>query len=237
LKKDTRLAKYLFMDKDFFKNVGAILFDFEGTLVDFQWNLAEAVQETFEMLRVIGFPTERIQSRKYSALMNEATKIAIELRRSPDEVREKIGAIYDRYDEDALTRWKLRPNARHFLSALKAMGIKTGLISNVGKIAMENAFKKMELQRFFDIVVTRNDVKALKPSGEGIRLALSRLQVIKDRALFIGDSLDDIQAAKEAGLKVMIILGGENPKTDLLTAQPDYLVNHFAELLSCFEET
>ena len=237
MKKDTRLAKYLFMDKDFFKNVGAILFDFEGTLVDFQWNLAEAVQETFEMLRVIGFPTERIQSRKYSALMNEATKIAIELRRSPDEVREKIGAIYDRYDEDALTRWKLRPNARHFLSALKAMGIKTGLISNVGKIAMENAFKKMELQRFFDIVVTRNDVKALKPSGEGIRLALSRLQVIKDRALFIGDSLDDIQAAKEAGLKVMIILGGENPKTDLLTAQPDYLVNHFAELLSCFEET
>ena len=224
------------MDKDFFKNVGAILFDFEGTLVDFQWNLAEAVQETFEMLREIGFPTERIQSRKYSALMNEATKIAIELRRSPDEVRGKIGAIYDRYDEDALTRWKLRPNARHFLSALKAMGIKTGLISNVGKIAMENAFKKMELRRFFDIVVTRNDVKALKPSGEGINLALDRLRATKDRSLFIGDSLDDIHAAKEAGLKVMIILGGENPKTDLLTAQPDYLVNHFAELLSCFEE-
>ena len=224
------------MDKDFFKDVEAFLFDFEGTLVDFQWNLAEAVQETFEMLRVIGFPTERIQSRKYSALMNEATKIAIELRRSPDEVRKKIGAIYDRYDEDALTRWKLRPNARHFLSALKAMGIKTGLISNVGKIAMENAFKKMELQRFFDIVVTRNDVKALKPSGEGINLALDRLRVTKDRSLFIGDSLDDIHAAKEAGLKVMIILGGENPKTDLFTAQPDYLVNHFAELLSCLEE-
>ena len=224
------------MDKDFFKDVEAFLFDFEGTLVDFQWNLAEAVQETFEMLRVIGFPTERIQSRKYSALMNEATKIAIGLRRSPDEVRKKIGAIYDRYDEDALTRWKLRPNARHFLSALKAMGIKTGLISNVGKIAMENAFKKMELQRFFDIVVTRNDVKALKPSGEGINLALDRLRVTKDRSLFIGDSLDDIHAAKEAGLKVMIILGGENPKTDLFTAQPDYLVNHFAELLSCLEE-
>jgi phosphoglycolate phosphatase-like HAD superfamily hydrolase len=48
--------------------------------------------------------------------------------------------------------------------------------------------------------------------------------------------LDDIHAAKEAGLKVMIILGGENPKTDLFTAQPDYLVNHFAELLSCLEE-
>jgi HAD superfamily hydrolase (TIGR01549 family) len=223
------------MDKDFLKNVDAILFDFEGTLVDFQWNLAEAVQETFEMLRAIGFPTGRIQSRKYSTLMNEAMKIAIELRRSPDEVREKIGVIYDRYDEHALTRWKLRPDAKHFLYALKAMGMKTGLISNVGKKAMEKALRKMELQRYFDIVITRNDVKALKPNGEGIRLALSRLQVMKDRVRFIGDSLDDIHAAKEAGLKVVIILGGENPKTDLLTAQPDYLFNHFAELLSCFE--
>ncbi len=224
------------MEKDFFKDVKAILLDFEGTLVDFQWNLIGAVRETVEMLRTSGFPIDRFQGCRYSTLMNEAMKIAIELRQPPDEVRERIGAIYDRYDEDALTRWTLRPNARYFLSAVKIKGMKTGLISNVGKKTLERAFKIMELQRLFDAVVTRNDVKALKPSGEGIRLALSRLHVIKDGALFIGDSLDDIQAAKEAGLKVMIILGGENPKPDLLRAQPDYLVNHYDELLIGFEE-
>ena len=226
------LLNSLLMEKDFFKDVETILFDFEGTLVDFQWNLIGAVRETTEMLRTSGFPIDRFQGCKYSTLMTEAMKIAIELRQPPDEVREKIGAIYDRYDEDALTRWTLRPNARHFLTALKTRGMKTGLVSNVGKKAVEKAFKKMELQGYFDAVVTRNDVKALKPSGEGIRLALSRLHVIKDRALFIGDSLDDIQAAKEAGLKVIIIMGKENSKAEILSAGPDQLIHHFNELLT-----
>jgi phosphoglycolate phosphatase len=219
------------MQRGCFKDIEAILFDFEGTLVDLQWNLQGAVKETLEMLRTSGFPIDRFQGCKYSTLMKEAMKIAIELRQPPDEVREKIGAIYDRYDEDALTRWTLRPKARHFLTALKTRGMKTALVSNVGEKTVEKAFKKMELQGYFDAVVTRNDVKALKPSGEGIRLALSRIHVIKDRALFIGDSLDDIQAAKEAGLKVIIIMGKENSKAEILSAGPDQLIHHFNELL------
>ncbi|PIV21105.1 MAG: hypothetical protein COZ69_09910 [Deltaproteobacteria bacterium CG_4_8_14_3_um_filter_45_9] len=224
------------MGKDFLKDVEAILFDFEGTLVDFQWNLTGAVRETLEMLRASGFPIDRFQGRKYSTLMNESMKIAIELGRFPDEVREKIGAIYDQYDEDALTRWNLRPGARNFLSALKTKGIKTGLVSNVGIKALEKALQKMDLQRLFNVTVSRNEVKSLKPSGEGIHLAFKRLQIKKDRALFIGDSLDDIHAAKEAGLKVMIILGGEIPKADLLFVNPDFLIQTFDELIAYLKE-
>ncbi len=222
------------MGKAFSKDVEAFLFDFEGTLVDFQWNLTGAVRETVELLRTSGFPTDRFQGYKYSTLMNEAMKIAVELRQSPDDVRERIGAIYDRYDEDALTRWSLRDGSEDFLSALKTKGIKIGLVSNVGRRALEKALLKLDLHRLFDVVVSRNDVQYMKPSGEGIRLALSRLPVIKEKALYLGDSLDDIQAAKEVGLKVMIILGGENPAPDLLRAQPDYLVNHYDELLRYF---
>jgi phosphoglycolate phosphatase len=221
---------------DFFKEVEATLFDLEGTLVDFQWNLTEAVQEVFEMLRTSGFPMERIQSKKYSTLMKEAMRVALELGRSSDQIREKIGTIYDQYDEDALTRWTLRPRARDFLSAIKGKGVKTGLVSNVGKKALEKALQKTNILQFFDVIISRNDVQNLKPSGEGIDLALNRLQVTEEKSLFIGDSLDDIHAAKEAGLRVIIILGGENPKPDLLSANPGLLVNGFAELLAYLEE-
>jgi phosphoglycolate phosphatase len=230
------LLNFLFMDKDFFKDVEAILFDFEGTLVDFQWNLKGAVQETIEMLKASGFPIDRLQNYKYSTLMNEAMKMAIELGQSPDEVKEKIGAIYDRYDGDALTRWTLRPRVKDFLSALKTKKIKTGLVTNVGKIALEKAFQRLNLSPFFDVLITRNDVRILKPGREGIHLALNRLHLSKDRTLFIGDSLDDIHAAKEAGLKVIILSGGEYPKPDLISANPDDLVNGFEELLVRFKE-
>jgi phosphoglycolate phosphatase len=224
------------MEKHFLKGRKAILFDFEGTLVDFQWNLAGAVQETIEMLKGSRFPISRIQSRKYSTLMKEAMQMASQIGRSPEEVREKIGAIYDRFDEDALARWTLRPKAKHFLSALKIKGMKTGLVSNVGKRALGKALQKMEIHQFFDVVVSRNDVKALKPNSEGIRLALKRLQVQRERALFIGDSLDDIHAAREADLGVIIILGGENPKPDLLSANPDFLIQTYAELIAFLEK-
>lgn len=236
MKKCAAPAKFRSMEKHFLKGRKAILFDFEGTLVDFQWNLAGAVREVLETLKRSGFPIDRIQSRKYSTLMKEAMEMASQIGRSPEEVREKIGAIYDRFDEDALTRWTLRPKARDFLSALKTKGMKTGLVSNVGIRAIERALRKMEIHQFFDTVVSRNDVKALKPNSEGIGLALKRLQVQREGALFIGDSLDDIHAAREAGLGVIIILGGENPKPDLLSANPDFLIQAYAELISFLEE-
>jgi len=220
------------MDKTFFKDVDAVLFDFEGTLVDIQWDLQGAVKETLEMLKTLRFPIQRLQGMKYSTLMLEALRMAQEIGQSTESVREKIGAIYDRFDEDAFMRWNLRDGSEDFLSALKTQGIKIGLVSNVGRKALEKALLKLDLHQFFDVVVSRNDVQFMKPSGEGLSLALSRLQVIKDKALYVGDSLDDIQAAKATGVKVIIIMGKENSKAEILSAGPDQLIRHFNELLT-----
>jgi len=220
------------MDKIFLKDVEAILFDFEGTLVDLQWNLQGAVKETLEMLKTLRFPIQRLQGMKYSTLMLEAVRMAQEIGQSAGRVREKIGAIYDRFDEDALKRWTLREGSEDFLSALKTKGIKIGLVSNVGRKALDKAILKLDLHPFFNVVVSRNDVQSMKPSGEGLRLALSRLRVTSDEALYVGDSLDDIQAAKAAGVKVIVIMGIENSKAEFLSAGPDQLITHFKELLT-----
>jgi HAD superfamily hydrolase (TIGR01509 family) len=218
------------MDKIFPKDVEAFLFDFEGTLVDLQWNLQGAVKETLEMLRTLGFPIQRFQGMKYSTLMLEALKTAQEIGQPSERVREKIGAIYDRFDEDAFRRWSLRGGSKEFLSALKTKGIKTGLVSNVGRKALEKALLKLDLHPFFNVVVSRNDVQFMKPSGEGLRLAMSRLQVMKDKALYVGDSLDDIQAAKAAGVRVVILMGKESSRAELLSAGPHPQITHFNEL-------
>ena len=220
------------MDKIFLKDVEAILFDFEGTLVDLQWNLQGAVKETLEMLKTLRFPIQRLQGMKYSTLMLEAVRMAQEIGQSAGRVREKIGAIYDRFDEDALKRWTLREGSEDFLSALKTKGIKIGLVSNVGRKALDKAILKLDLHPFFNVVVSRNDVQSMKPSGEGLRLALSRLRVTSDKALYVGDSLDDVLAAKAAGVKVIIIMGKESSETELLSAGPDQLITHFKELLT-----
>src|SRR5512139_1027376 len=220
------------MDKIFFENVKATLFDFEGTLVDLQWNLQGAVDETLEMLGTLGFPIQQLQGMKYSTLMLEAVRMAPEMGQSANRVRERIGDIYDRFDEDALMRWHLREGSKDFLSVLKTKGIEIGLVSNVGRKALDKALPKLDLHPFFNVVVSRNDVQSMKPSGEGLRLALSRLRMTSDKALYVGDSLDDILAAKAAGVKVIIIMGKESSETELLSAGTDQLIYHFNELLT-----
>ena len=234
MKSRGRPDKFHVMKKKWLKGMEAILFDFGGTLVDFQWNRERAIQETLEMLSKLGFPTDQLKNERYSTLMAEAMRMASKIGRSSDEVREKIGNIYDRFDEDALTRWTLRPQVKDLLSLLKTKGIKTGLVTNIGKRALEKAFQKMELDQLFNVTVSRNDVLNLKPSGEGLNLALNQLQVTKDKALYVGDTLDDISAAKEVGLEVIIVLGGENSNRELLSAGPDGIIRNLGELLTCF---
>jgi HAD superfamily hydrolase (TIGR01509 family) len=163
--------------------------------------------------------------------MREAMQVASEAGRSPEEVREMIGAIYDRYDQDALSRWSLRPEVKEVLHTLRSRGIKTALVSNVGKKALTMALQKLDLCSSFDLEVSRNNVQIMKPSGEGITLALKQLHVRKEKVLLVGDSPDDIHAAREAGVKVILIAAGENTKAEAPRAQPDDLIRNLREFL------
>ena len=212
-------------------NIEAMLFDFEGTLVDFQWQLAAAIEETRAMLWKMGFAENRIRSRRYSTLMTEAMQAAPEIGLSPDQVREKIGCVYDRYDEDALTRWALRPGVKDFLNAIRTNGMRTGLVSNVGGKTLAKALTKLGLAEFFDVALSRNDVLNLKPHPDGLNLAIQKLEISKDKSIFLGDSLDDVNAARNAGIRIMIITDGENGKEDILAAKPDRVIQNYDELL------
>ncbi len=186
------------------RDIQAILFDFEGTLVDFQWKLTEAVEKVLHMLEDMGFTRDRIRSRKYSTLLSEVLQIASESGLRPEKLREDIFAIYDKYDEDALARWTPRPGAHDFLSVVRNREIHTGLISNVGINTLSKALREFSLEGFFDIVLSRNDVANLKPSPDGLKQALKELNIEKDHGIFIGDSLDDIHSARNAGVSRLL---------------------------------
>jgi phosphoglycolate phosphatase len=163
--------------------------------------------------------------------MTEAMQGAVEIGLQPDHVREKIGFVYDRFDGDALTRWALRPHVKDFLQAIREKGIRTGLVSNVGGKSLAKALSKLGLEGFFDIALSRNDVLNLKPNPDGINIAVERLGTTKEKSIFMGDSLDDVNAARNAGIRVIIITEGENIKEDILAAKPDYVIKGYEELL------
>lgn len=208
----------------------ALLFDLEGTLVDFQWKLLDAAREAKEELRRLGFDPSTWEDN-YATLRNNAVQLATQRGVAKREVMNRIDAIYDRYDQDAASRWSVLPKVKSSLPHLKVeKQLKLGLVSNIGKQAIAGALPRLELSGLFDVIVTRNDVEMLKPSGEGIKIALGKLRAADSYTLFVGDSVTDILAAKDAGVKVAIVQGGESASTSLVAANPTYLWRTIEEL-------
>lgn len=207
----------------------AAIFDFEGTLVDFQWQLAPAEEELRRGFAGLGFGGGEFARGNYAAMWNAAADL-LAPRGRMDELRRAIAPIYDRWDLDALTRWGPRPGAAELLCQLAARGLRAGMVSNVGRAALDLALSRFDLARWLSPVVTRDEVTCMKPRAEGILRVLSDWQVEADRVLFVGDSRADVFGARAAGLHVAIIRGGECDEGAFADAPPDYMISRLSEL-------
>ncbi len=211
-----------------------VLFDLEGTLVDFQWDLDRAVGEVTRVLYRLGFDPSSWESH-YAVLRNTALRLAAKRGLDRRHVAKSIDAVYDRYDFDAASRWTLKPEVMTLLPFLKEeKRVALGLVTNVGRRGVECAFTALGLTGVFDVVVTRNDVELIKPSGQGIQLALRRLGAANADALFVGDSTSDILASHEAEVCVAIVQGGESAPASLTALGPDHYWQSLAQLRALY---
>jgi HAD superfamily hydrolase (TIGR01549 family) len=212
----------------------AIIFDFEGTLVDFQWRLAEAEAEAKEVLFRFGL-MEPEENLSYAEMLNRV--LAADENPLQSAAEALLGEIYDRYDADALSRWQVRPGAGDVLEEIRRRGFKTGLVSNVGQAVLIAALEKLRLGPRLDEAVSRNEVERLKPDPAGLLLVCRRLGCPPERAWYVGDSLDDIRAARGAGVPVAVIAGGQDRLAEIRQAHPSWIIKELAELLPLLDSS
>ncbi|MCM2289907.1 MAG: HAD family hydrolase [Sulfuritalea sp.] len=206
-----------------------VIFDFEGTLVDFQWRLAPAEAELRRAFGQLGFCGPEFSHGNYATLWNAAVALWAPQGRL-DDLRRALGPIYDRWDADALTRWTLRPGAVALLERLAARGLRVGLVSNIGRRALGAALQRFGCAPLLSPIVSRDDVSCMKPRAEGILRVASEWRQTPGTLLFVGDSRADVFAARAAGLPVAIIRGGECAEADFADALPDHFISGLDEI-------
>ncbi|MBX3648652.1 MAG: HAD family hydrolase [Rhodocyclaceae bacterium] len=207
----------------------AILFDFEGTLVDFQWQLEPAHAELRAAIASLGLEGDEFIHGNYATMWNAAADRLEPLGRM-DELRAALCPIYDRWDADALTRWSPRPGAKALLQRLATAGLRVGMVSNVGRRALAEALQRFGLDAWLMPVVSRDDVNTMKPGTEGVLRVLAEWQLEAGAVLFVGDSRADVRAARAAGVRVAIIRGGECVESDFAADPPDFMISQLDEL-------
>ncbi len=188
----------------------AILFDLEGTLVQSIESDQKAVVEfrikTKEKLVSLGIPLGKLDGITTSTLMRNRASEYGEENFSEKELK-RFQREMDRFSKKSELYWanrsKIFSDTAPVLGRLKRAGYKMGIVTNTSREAANRILTTHKLKALFDVVVTRNDVKRLKPDPEGVRLALKKLR--KQQFVFVGDSVHDSQVAKNAqGMPIII---------------------------------
>lgn len=146
-----------------------------------------------------------------------------------DILKRLCGENYESARKDYFTyysknHWKaeLYSGIKEILENLKSKNYPIGIFTGKGRDASIITLTKLGVDHYFDLIITGDDVENHKPSSEGIIKFLSHFKLEPERVLMIGDSVSDVIASKEAGIKIASVLWDSYGKEEVKTLSSDY---------------
>lgn len=109
------------------------------------------------------------------------------------------------------------------------------IVSNNSRETVMHGLKHLNLTNYFDLILTCDDVQEKKPSPEGLYQALFRLNATMDEVLFIGDSSNDILAAKAANVDSVLVGWTMMERAEMAKLNATHIIHHPSELLVLLE--
>ncbi len=201
--------------------IRAVLFDLDGTLLDSYTLIAESFRHACRA--VLG---REISDAEIVADWGAPLRVRFQRVRgaAPSRVKTLMDAYLAYYDAQHDRLATLFPGVLEMLEALKRRGCHMGLVTSKRRYTTRLAVQAFALGRFFDAVVSEQDVPAAKPAPDPVLKALRDLDAQPHEALMVGDAVFDIQAARAAGVASVAALWGSREIEAVRAAGPDYEV-------------
>ena len=171
-------------------------------------------------------PAERIWSeyylREYGLTAEELAPFA-----------EELSFLYD-YERPCVMR---RPHLKETMEALKAMGLRLGVISNIiSRSVVRHFLAEYGIEELMDCVITSAETGIRKPSPEIFRAAEKAMDLMPEELAYVGDTISrDVIGTRKAGWAMMIQIN--NPSIVHRDAglenagwEPDYRIEDLAEI-------
>ncbi|MFJ8263424.1 pyrophosphatase PpaX [Rummeliibacillus sp. NPDC094406] len=212
------------------KNIKGLLFDFDGTLLDTN----ELIIQTFFHVLEPEFPGKFTRDDMIPfigpSLMESFS--TIDSMRAEEWVRQYHRWNDEHHDELA----KEFEGVKSTLFVLREKGIRLAIVSTKGLDSLSKGIRLLGIEDLFEVVVSMDDVKHVKPDPEPILLALKKMHLEKDDVLMIGDNSHDIVGGQNAGVRTAGVAWSMKGEEFLMQFKPDYMLHRMSDLITIVEE-
>ena len=169
------------------------VFDLDHTLVSSPLDMKAVGREMEAFVRERGLPLPRRELRWSGPELFDF------VRAEAAHLERELIAIPQAHERRAMEQAVLEPFAVEALSAMRDLGFATAIWTNNDRVVADFVLGRFELGRLLDLVVTRDDVSALKPDPDGLRVVRERWPRAA-RIVMIGDAWVDGLAAQAGGV-------------------------------------
>ncbi len=216
-----------------FTQVKAIFFDLDGTLVDSVPDLATAVDS---MMRQLNMP-ERGQARVRDwvsdgaeELIKRALSNSMAGEVAPELLARARPLFYQAYRECLGEGSQLYPGVAEGLVQLRQRGVPLACVTNKQAELARPLLQSLGILEYFDQLVGGECVQNKKPAPDALLKAAERMGISVGDGLMVGDSINDIRAARNAGCPVVCLPYGYNYGNDIRNDGPDRVIERMTEL-------
>jgi phosphoglycolate phosphatase len=217
------------------ETISAVLFDLDGTLVDSVPDIAVAVDAMLLQLgrrpagedRVRGWVGNGGRMLVRRALAFDVAGIADD----DPQLPEALAVFFAQYQLSNGQASRLYAGVAEALDGLAAGGLPMAVITNKPHRYIEPLFAQLGILPHFPVLIGGDTLPVKKPDPAPLFLACEQLGVAPARALMVGDSVNDIEAARAAGCPVVAVDYGYNYGRPIAEAGPDRVMSDLQLLL------
>lgn len=212
-----------------FKDIEAVIFDLDGTLIDSMWVWEKVDEEYFARFN-IEQPKEfnsEIEGRSFRETA-EYFKSKFKIPRSIEEIEDDWNRMaWDKYEHEV----PLKKGVMKFLKFLKKNKIKMGIATSNSRELVELVTKANGISDFFDYICTATEVHKGKPEPDIYLKVAKGLNKNPKKCLVFEDVVNGIIAGKRANMKVCAVYDeSSKDSTNQKIKYADYYVENFTDI-------
>ncbi|MDO5651769.1 MAG: phosphoglycolate phosphatase [Moraxella sp.] len=209
-----------------------LIFDLDGTLIDSVPDIALAINMMLGKISGLPVAEDKVRGWVGNGSVKLVERALIDQVLPHDESHLHIAheLFLNAYAHDTCTHTVAYVGVHDGLTRLKAYGYRLAICTNKPVQFLPEIMRNMDWQDLFEMILGGDSLAVKKPNPAPLLHICQQLGIDPSMAVMIGDSKNDVQAGKNAGITTLALTYGYNYDEPITNSQPDRAFDDFKAL-------